>query len=178
MYIYICIYVYIYICIYMYMYMMYICIYILNIHRYSSGEEVVHGAIEQRAAQKESRPEQTHSFWRSVLSLLALLVHQYKYWQLKKKAGQNKVILLPMEEQVFFFLEICAEFTCFTGTKVQILTSEEEICTRFTCFTGTKVQILTSCGGGAASARGSTGDLYSVYLLYWYKSTNTDTEEE
>jgi hypothetical protein len=75
-------------------------------------------------------------------------------------------------------LEICAEFTCFTGTKVQILTSEEEICTRFTCFTGTKVQILTSCGGGAASARGSTGDLYSVYLLYWYKSTNPDTEEE
>jgi hypothetical protein len=98
--------------------------------------------------------------------------------QLKKKAGQNKVILLPMEEQVFFFLEICAEFTCFTGTKVQILTSEEEICTRFTCFTGTPVQILTYYGGGAASARGSTGDLYSVYLLYWYKSTNPDTEEE
>jgi hypothetical protein len=90
--------------------------------------------------------------------------------QLKRKAGQNKVILLPMEEQVFlFFLEIRAEFTCCTGTKLQILTCEEGICTGFTCITGTPVQILTYYGGGAACARGPTGDLYSVYLLYWYK---------
>jgi hypothetical protein len=48
-------------------------------------------------------------------------------------------------------------FTCFTGTKVQILTQKLEAaltflpsqigaltaCTEFTCFTGTKVQILT-----------------------------------
>jgi hypothetical protein len=37
--------------------------------------------------------------------------------------------------------------------------------TQFTCFTGTKVQILT----GADTTR-----YYSVYLLYWYESTNTD----
>ena len=45
--------------------------------------------------------------------------------------------------------------------------------TQFTCFTGTKVQILTpeECGRGTvATAR------YVVYLLYWYKITNTDAE--
>jgi hypothetical protein len=41
------------------------------------------------------------------------------------------------------------QFTCFTGTKVQILTPEaparvEQVpLPQFTCFTGTKVQILT-----------------------------------
>ncbi len=41
-------------------------------------------------------------------------------------------------------------FTCFTGTKIQILTRREALLepaaiwgTHFTCFTGTKVQILT-----------------------------------
>jgi hypothetical protein len=54
--------------------------------------------------------------------------------------------------------------------------------TQFTCFTGTKVQILTSHLSEAsalifeASARpkGPILHRYSVYLLYWYKSTNTD----
>jgi hypothetical protein len=36
--------------------------------------------------------------------------------------------------------------------------------TQFTCFTSTKVQILT------------LGDRFSVYLLYWYKSSNTDAK--
>jgi hypothetical protein len=35
------------------------------------------------------------------------------------------------------------QFTCFTGTKVQILTQRREQRSHFTCFTGTKVQILT-----------------------------------
>ena len=36
------------------------------------------------------------------------------------------------------------QFTCFTGTKIQILTqSGRQQGTQFTCFTGTKVQILT-----------------------------------
>jgi hypothetical protein len=41
------------------------------------------------------------------------------------------------------------QFTCFTSTKVQLLTSDEADCeylhvgTQFTCFTSTKVQILT-----------------------------------
>ena len=38
---------------------------------------------------------------------------------------------------------------------------------QFTCFTGTKVQILTLEASGA-----------SVYLLYWYKSTNSDAGGE
>jgi hypothetical protein len=39
-----------------------------------------------------------------------------------------------------------AQFACFTGTKVQILTRREALRVagaQFTCFTGTKVQILT-----------------------------------
>ena len=35
-----------------------------------------------------------------------------------------------------------AQFTCFTGTKLQILTYLCRIA-KFTCFTGTKLQILT-----------------------------------
>ncbi len=54
--------------------------------------------------------------------------------------------------------------------------------TQFTCFTGTKVHILTSHLSEAsalifeASARpkGPILHRYSVYLLYWYKSANTD----
>ena len=61
-----------------------------------------------------------------------------------------------------------AQFTCFTGTKVQILTqlwrrpddASTKLCERlyqvnpkFTCFTGTKS---------------------GIYLLYWYKTTNSD----
>jgi hypothetical protein len=41
--------------------------------------------------------------------------------------------------------------------------------TQITCFTGTKVQILTLDAGNWPTLR------CSDYLLYWYKSTNTDT---
>ncbi len=85
MYTYIYIHVCVCICIYVYTY---IHIYIFHIYRHSSGEEVVHGDSEQRAAQKKSRPEQSHTpphggagvffFWRSVLTLLALRVQNYK----------------------------------------------------------------------------------------------------
>jgi hypothetical protein len=37
--------------------------------------------------------------------------------------------------------------------------------TQFTCFTGTKAQILTQEGA-------ATQSVFSVFLLYWYKSTN------
>ena len=55
-------------------------------------------------------------------------------------------------------------------------------CTRFTCFTGTYVQILTlqntffRAGLLPAVARGGARvhDGYSVCLLYWYKSTDSD----
>jgi hypothetical protein len=44
--------------------------------------------------------------------------------------------------------------------------------TQFTCFTGTKVQIMTQ----KDLVRITHMSRYSVYLLYWYKSTNTDAE--
>ena len=64
--------------------------------------------------------------------------------------------------------------------------------TQFTCFTGTEVQILTlfSCRGvclahpspqasSCASTRYSDYLLYwySVYVLYWYTSTNADVTQ-
>ncbi len=66
------------------------------------------------------------------------------------------------------------QFTCFTSTKVQILTS-------------TKARILTKLAdSGRAGHQGRAtslfvhgrdpkagGNRYSIYLLYWYKSANT-----
>jgi hypothetical protein len=43
---------------------------------------------------------------------------------------------------------------------------------QITCFTGTKVQILTQTALQEASAPLTVPD----YLLYWYKSTNTDAD--
>ncbi len=47
--------------------------------------------------------------------------------------------------------------------------------TQFTCFTSTQVQIL-SCDGAALARNALQALRYSIYLLYWYKSTNTDAE--
>jgi hypothetical protein len=44
------------------------------------------------------------------------------------------------------------QFSCFTITKVQILTSEGGSRARFACFISTKVQILTSGGGSGRQA--------------------------
>jgi hypothetical protein len=49
---------------------------------------------------------------------------------------------------------------------------ETDIGMQFTCFTGTKIHILTQ--------KARVSDLQRpyrrVYLLYWYKSTHTDAE--
>ena len=72
------------------------------------------------------------------------------------------------------------QFTCFTGTKVQILMQlrQAELGKRqFTCFTGTKVQMMTQLGQLELGKRGPyrrASIQAAVYLLYWYKSTNTD----
>jgi hypothetical protein len=59
------------------------------------------------------------------------------------------------------------------------------VCTRFTCFTSTKVQMLTPDDGShiprhqlIAFAALFPFVRYSVYLLYWYKSANTDPPEK
>jgi hypothetical protein len=51
----------------------------------------------------------------------------------------------------------------------------------FTCFTSTKVQILTQSMQqlgmkGSRRPRGlrRSAERYAIYLLYWYKSANTD----
>jgi hypothetical protein len=47
--------------------------------------------------------------------------------------------------------------------------------TQFTCFPSTKVQIMTRQSGCSLRRRHLR---YSVYLLYYYKSTNTDAYRE
>jgi hypothetical protein len=46
----------------------------------------------------------------------------------------------------------------------------------FPCFTGAKVRILTLISRRGAARRDPRAPqvLYSIYLLYWYESTNTD----
>jgi hypothetical protein len=64
-----------------------------------------------------------------------------------------------------------AHFTCFTGTKVQILTHFEEMASaggqaggaHFTCFTGTKVQILTLMRLAGATTRAAPVEALLVY---------------
>jgi hypothetical protein len=84
----------------------------------------------------------------------------------------------------------CTQFTCFPGTKVQMLTLRacrrkgpaiRSACgalfdtgTKFTCFTGTKIQILTRCLVCHSLLLGRWNSRRQLYLLYWYKSTNTD----
>ena len=61
------------------------------------------------------------------------------------------------------------QFTCFTGTNVQILTQS----TRHSLSGDSGVRTSTPAG----RVRGLSSDgkaRYSVYLIYWYKSTNTD----
>ena len=71
-------------------------------------------------------------------------------------------------------------FTCFTSTKVQILTAEELRARREHRLVS--VYLLywyksTNIDAEAPSAcAGTLADAVSVYLLYWYKSTNIDAE--
>ncbi len=46
--------------------------------------------------------------------------------------------------------------------------------TQFACFTGTKDQSKAHSGRAACAPPRLSRRRYSIYLLYWYKSTNTD----
>jgi hypothetical protein len=73
---------------------------------------------------------------------------------------------------------VLAQFTCFTGTKVQILT--QQALSRFTCFTGTNSTNADAAEALQAVSRQRRGGAlaacfyYSVCLLGWYKSAKTD----
>ena len=121
------------------------------------------------------------------LDVLALQVQKYKIL-----TRMRALAALMRHRQRHF---TC--FTCFTGTKLQILTRMRALAAlmrhssgsvvkqgsllligaRFTCFTGTNVLVQTCfTGTKAASPEGgrAAGDRCSIYLLYWYKTTNTD----
>ena len=79
-------------------------------------------------------------------------------------------------------------YWCYKSTNIEqptLLPSSRTQGTQFTCFTGTKVQILTllpnasglACSSPPSNPHGGAWLLcerYPVYLIYWYKSTNTD----
>ena len=52
------------------------------------------------------------------------------------------------------------------------LLMQQQLGTQFACFTGTKVQILTPEAQRSTEKRSNVAQFT---LLYWYKSTNTDT---
>jgi hypothetical protein len=62
------------------------------------------------------------------------------------------------------------QFTCFTSTKVQILTASgvggAQFTTQFACFTSTKAQILTASGvgGGGRIPGGGYAKVLSLVL--------------
>jgi hypothetical protein len=58
--------------------------------------------------------------------------------------------------------EVRPHFTCFTGTKVQIMALEKEACTADSGDPRRCRAVVSAC---------------AVYLLYWYNSTNTDARE-
>jgi hypothetical protein len=61
------------------------------------------------------------------------------------------------------------QFTCFTSTKVHILTQASAgltILAQFTCFTSAKVHILTQASSSASLSARFLRSWYSVSMLY------------
>ena len=80
---------------------------------------------------------------------------------------------LSFEEGVVYTLtgfSFTTQSTCFTSTTVQILTSDEGVVYTVT------VEVVSPDGhvGRSAALLFTAAARYSVYLLYWYKSTISD----
>ena len=65
----------------------------------------------------------------------------------------------PPQQRMALFAAAGTHFTCFTSTKVQLLTQRALL----GCAFPRNVAYVSAMAGR-----------YSVYLLYWYRSTNTD----
>jgi hypothetical protein len=65
---------------------------------------------------------------------------------------------------------LTTQFTCFPGTKVQILTHQ------MTCSTPYSNVLYSLPSRKACTSTSRRSCRCSVYLLYWYKSTNTDAD--
>ena len=79
----------------------------------------------------------------------------------------KKKILTP-EAPFFFLCRAAASVVACKDVEARLLRVWNRY-TQFTCFTGTKVQIL------APETPARVEQVHSVYLLYRYESTNTDT---
>ena len=104
-----------------------------------------------------------------VLNLLALLVQKYRKYAGKTASAAARGASVAG-----------AQFTCFTSTKVQILTPESCVAgggrdargaggegagTQFTCFTGTKVQILELACSRSRRRASRCQYLYAPFIL-------------
>jgi hypothetical protein len=61
------------------------------------------------------------------------------------------------------------QFTCFSGTKVQMLTKKK-------IGSGSEHALQHAGGADAGEGYGCLEKQVKNYLIYWYKSANTDTE--
>jgi hypothetical protein len=91
-------------------------------------------------------------FGNLVCSLLALLVQKYKCQPAE----------CPRAGNIGSGDASLRQFTCFTGTKVQIL-APEKLRAR-----------LAICGSGMPRCVSLSAAACLLYLLYWYKGTDTD----
>ena len=77
----------------------------------------------------------------------------------------------------FFFLEqvqLRVDELAAHAHTTQLEGEGKEAGSQFTCFTGTRVQILTQLEAEVAAAHSDLEVCALVYLLYRYKRTNTD----
>jgi hypothetical protein len=95
----------------------------------------------------------------------------------RSREGENQGRRPKDEEGPGRHSQFCTQFTCFTGTKVQILT-QKALQRRPRRGRKSGRRKLRSCAKrrGRGGERETARARYSVYLLYWYKSTNADAE--
>jgi hypothetical protein len=108
---------------------------------------------------------QTYTYWRT------LLVHKYKYWRIERGQALERLKQLHAASEDELKSEVLSLLALLVQKYRYWLPAplrSRRTSTQFTCFTGTKVQILTTCSSQIKAHQ------YSVYLLYWYKSTDTD----
>ena len=70
-----------------------------------------------------------------------------------------------------------AQFTCFTSAKVQILTScnAQQLLGSISSIIASAASLALKRARLSAAISASLLQRYFLYLLYWYKSTNTDS---
>ncbi len=124
----------------------------------------------------------------SLLAVLALLVQKCKYWHLRSCrycSGLSRYLSLFCITLYIYIYTMCVcvciyIFICIYIYIYTYILTHTHIHTHTHTHVYTGAASVGSGGGGGevgpvAGYRGSRHARYQLYLLYWYKSTNTDT---